>query len=166
MGLYGSSSRATSNVEKILYSPPVEAILGLLNATPITVGKREEPCSIRIENFAMRIVFTRTGKPSLSLVRLRRDRTMPSKCLEVHLDLFSNKRIVVESIPFLEWLLVSELESFFEMELHEVDYKLQVEYGYYQNDEEVLGAHKQLDEDNFAEEILTIILGYAKHMIK
>lgn len=173
MGLYASTPPAKNGyqrleTQKLFSSPPIDAILNLIQTSfPVDmVNPRTQPQpSVRVENFAIQIVFRRTEKPSLSLVRLRRDRTKPSSRLEVCLDLFSNKRVEVDSLAFLEWLLVSELESFFEMDLGRVGYNLQVEYGYYQNDEERLGAHKQLSEDNFAEEILTIILGYAKYML-
>ena len=117
-----------------------------------------------MQNFAMRILFPRTDKNPIYVIRLRRDKLRPT--LEVHLDLFSNKRVVIDSIAFLEWFVVSELENFFDMDIRSLDYKLNIEYGYYQGDEENLGAHKQLDDNDFADTMLSIILGYAKHMLR
>lgn len=85
--------------------------------------------------------------------------------------MFTSKRIIIHSLPFLEWLIVTELEHFLELDMqHLGSYKLTVEYGYYQNDdhENGLGLVKQFtadDQEDFSEMITSLIMGYARHMM-
>lgn len=118
-----------------------------------------------VENFRIRINFK--YRQGLNVMTMRRNKAKESYVeLQTHFGM-KEKTIKIQSIGFLHWTLCHDLNVFFEMDKHVLqDLPVQIEYGYFQGEEESLGCFKDFHDDNFTEEMMDIILEYAKFMLQ
>lgn len=116
------------------------------------------------EHFAMRINFV--DKSPLYVLRMSRTHHKRGS-VTVEVSLFIEKVLEIKDVDFLRWVLVNDLDAFFEMQPRTVlGRRVQIEYGYYQGNREVLGCYKYLDDDDFTEHMMFTITEYAKYMLK
>jgi hypothetical protein len=118
-----------------------------------------------VENFRIRINFK--YRQGLNVMTMRRNKAKESYIeLQTHFGM-KEKTIKIQAIEFLHWTLCHDLNVFFEMDKHSLrDVPVQIEYGYFQGEEESLGCFKDFHDDNFTEEMMDIILEYAKFMLQ
>lgn len=119
-----------------------------------------------VENFRIRINFKYSQ--GLYVMAMRRNKAKESYLeLQTHFAMKTEKTIKVQSVEFLHWTLCHDLNLFFEMDKQVLrDIPVQIEYGYFQGEDEVLGSFKDFHDDNFTEEMMDIILEYAKFMLQ
>ena len=118
-----------------------------------------------VENFRMRINFK--YKQGLYVITMRRNKAKESYLqVQTHFAM-KEKTTKIQSVEFLHWTLCHDLNVFFEMDKEVLrDLPVQIEYGYFQGQEEMLGSFKDFHDDNFTEEMTDIILEYGKFMLQ
>ena len=118
-----------------------------------------------VENFRIRINFKH--RQALYVMTMRRNK-QKDRHLEIETHFAMNKKTIkIQSVGFLHWILCNDLSVFFQMDKNVLrDTPVQIEYGYYQGEEEILGSFKDFHDDNFTEEMTDIILEYAKFMLQ